>query len=67
MMVSQLKKNYTANKIASSIFVVGGIQTPILDITYHKKSPKRLLLLVPRYIALIQFCLKMMHWTVSHT
>ena len=66
-MVPRKKGIYRANAKASSIFFVGGMQAPILDTTYHERSPEwLLLLLVPRYIALIPFCLKVMHWRVSH-
>ena len=39
VMVARLKEIYRANIIASSIFLVGGTQAPILHATYHKRSP----------------------------
>ena len=39
VMVARLRGSYRANTIASSIFFVGGTQAPILDTTYHERSP----------------------------
>ena len=67
-MIVLLKKNYKANKIAPYIFFVRGTQAPILDTNFHGRSPlwkEHLLLQVWRYIALIQFCLKMTYWAVG--
>ena len=53
--------------IISCIFFVSDTLAPILPTTYHERSPYWLMLfLVPRYIGLIQFFLKNMHWTVGH-
>ena len=66
VMIVWLKGIYKVNTIASSMFFAGGTQVTILDTVYRERSPYWLLLLLEsRYIALIQFCLKMIHWKVG--
>ena len=38
VMLARLKEQYRVNTIVSSIFFVGGTQSPILDTTYHERS-----------------------------